>query len=91
MAILTSNEECHLSHVLAQIYTRVMIMCVLTNCQICLTNCCETTTYSNVRWKSCKRHIGLKSLILSALRKLVYVYDSVVNSILNRTIKITKL
>ena len=34
---------------------------------------------------------GLKSCLLSALRKLLYVYDSMVYSILNRTFKIRKV
>ena len=34
---------------------------------------------------------GLNSFILSALRKSLYVYDSVVNSILIRTVKIRTL
>ena len=41
-----------------------------------------------VKCKSRERHIGLKSFILFALRKLVYVYNSVVNSIVNRIVEI---
>jgi len=38
-----------------------------------------------------KDSYGLKSVILSALLKSLYVYNSVVNSILNWTVKIRKL
>ncbi|KAK2183175.1 hypothetical protein NP493_321g02003 [Ridgeia piscesae] len=51
----------------------------------------ETTTYSNVKCKSLKDTYCLKSCLLSAVRKSLYVYDSVVNSILNRTFKIRKV
>ena len=51
----------------------------------------ETTTGSNVKCKSHNRHIRPKIVLLSALRKSLYVYDSVVNSILNRTFKIRKV
>ena len=50
----------------------------------------ETTTYSNVKCKSRKDTYGLKPRLLSALRKSLYVYDSLVNSILNRTFKMRK-
>ena len=53
----------------------------------------ETTTYSYVECKSHKRHIRPKFVgsvyYLHYINR--YVYDSMVNSILNRTIKIRKV
>ena len=55
----------------------------------CLSNCCETTTYSNDKCKSCIRHIQA-NIVHTIERKWLYIYDSVVYSILNQTVKIIK-
>ena len=92
LAILTDNEECHFSR---------SSTCLGANIYMCYDHvhldnlsdisAYQTTTYSNIKCKSVKDTYGLKSCLLSALRKSVYVYDSVVNSILHRTFKIRKV
>ena len=61
-----------------------------------LDNFTDASAYRNHNVQQCKMQIpsvtnGLKSCLLSALHKSLYVYDSVVNSILNRTFKIRKV
>ena len=61
-----------------------------------LENLSHISAYRNHNIQQCKMQIpydiyGLKSCLLSALCKSLYVYDSVVNSILNWTFKIRKV
>ena len=69
---------CAIQPVLGQMCTCVMIMCIRQLVRYkCLSNCCENTTYSNVKFKSSKRRIRPKIVNTAAAvaRSLAMYHD----------------